>query len=453
MSHRSEGEYTLKSQAVAGRRMIRFPGYAVTVLIAAICLTAAVAPARAENWPSWRGPHMNGLSGETGLPTTWSPTEGVAWKLALPGAAGSTPVIWGDQIFLTSADKNDLILMAVTTAGKEQWRIKLGSGDKAARGDEGNLASPSPSTDGKHVWAFVGTGDLVCCTVAGKEVWRQDLQEKYGKFKIQFGMSSTPILYQGRLYLQLIHGEGDPKTREAKVVCLEADSGKQVWVQERPSEAHSENEHSYASPTLYVDDKQAFLLTHGADYVIAHRLEDGKELWRAGDLHPPGRYDPTLRLVASPVANEGLIIVPSAKGGQVLALKPGGMGDITKSSEFRLWTWGRTPDVPSPIIDHGLVYLCREDGILICLDAKTGEKYYDNKRTHAHRHRASPVLADGKIYITSRDGVISVVKAGKEFELLSQNKMDEDISASPAISNGRIYLRGFQHLWAIGPAK
>jgi outer membrane protein assembly factor BamB len=404
--------------------------------------------ARADDWPQWRGPTLNGISTATELPEKWSATEGIAWKYKMPGPAGSTPVIAAGKLYATSAQGDDLVLLCLDLQGKLLWEQKLGTGNRVSRGDEGNMAAPSPSTDGERVWTFIGTGDLACHDSTGKLVWHRNLQTDYGKFEIQFGMTSTPLLFQGRLYLQLIHGEGDPKTREAKVVCLDALTGKEIWKQERPSEAHSENEHSYASPTLFTHDGQTYLLTHGADYAIAHRLDTGAEVWRTGDLHPPSKYDPTLRLVSSPVFNDGLIVIPSAKGGKVLALKPGGSGDITKAAEFRLWTHGRTPDVPSPLIYDGLVYLCREDGILICLDAKTGEKLYE-QRTQPDRHRASPFYGAGKVYVTARNGTTTVVKAGRKFELISSNSLGESTAASPAVANGMIFIRTFETLYAI----
>jgi outer membrane protein assembly factor BamB len=167
-------------------------------------------------------------------------------------------------------------------------------------------------------------------------------------------------------------------------------------------------------------------------------------------LNPAGSYNPTLRFVASPVAAEGKIVIPSAKNGPVFCLKPDLAGDITDQESAYLWKReAGTPDVPSPLIHEGLVYLCRENGNLVCLDAQTGKEHYE-KRTFPDRYRASPVYADGKIYVTGRKGVITVLKAGKEYEQLAQNEMKEEISASPAISNGRIYLRTFQRLYAIG---
>jgi outer membrane protein assembly factor BamB len=421
------------------------------------CLLAALLPSLcvpttglAENWPQWRGAKIDGISHEKGLPEKFSPTEGIAWKVDLPGPAGSTPVVWDDHIYLTTVDGENLVLMCISTAGKNLWQQTLATGNKDVRGDEGNSASPSPCTDGKHVWAFFANGVLGCYTADGKEVWKMDVQDRYGKLNIAFGMTSTPVLDNGRLYLQLIHGEGNPKTREAVIVCLDGQTGKEIWKHDRASDGKDECEHSYASPVLYRDGKQAYLIAHGADYVTAHSLEDGRELWRCGDLNPKGNYNPTLRFVASPVVAEGMVVVPSAKNGPVYALKADGQGDVTDKESAYLWKRAKeTPDVPSPLIVDGLVYLCRENGNLICVDAKTGEEHY-NQRTTADRHRASPIYADGKIYLCARKGTVTVVKAGKDFEILSKNDMVDSISSSPAVSNGRIYLRTFKALYAIG---
>jgi outer membrane protein assembly factor BamB len=404
-------------------------------------LTAAAG--RAENWPQWRGPRHDGTSTETNLPTTWSKTENIAWRLPLPGPAGATPIVWGDHIFLTSTKGPDLVLLAVSTDGKRLWEAKVGSGNHAVRGDEGDFASPSPVTDGEHVWSFMGNGQLGCYDFDGREIWNFNLQDRFGKFNIAFGMTSTPVLDGDRLYFQLIHTNG------ALVVALDKTTGDTVWKQKRASDAIDECEHSYASPTLYRDGKNSYLLTHGADYIVAHRLEDGREIWRCGELNPKNKYNATLRFVATPVAVPGLIVVPSAKNGPVLGLDPNAKGDISATAEGHVWTRPEnTPDVPSPLVHGGLVYLCRENGVLIVMDANSSRELYQ-ERCHSDRYRASPVYGDGKIYVTARGGVITVVKAGRRFEILSSNDMGEPISSSPAISGGRIYLRTFNALYAV----
>lgn len=426
--------------------------YRTTIIGLAFLAFVPGVASRAENWPQWRGARLDGVSQETNLPTRWSPTENIAWRVPLPGPGGATPVVWGDRIFVTSIDGDELVLLCISTEGKELWRRTVSQGNRDVRGDEGNSASPSPCTDGEHVWATFTDGTLTCFDFAGNERWKVSLPERFGEFKIQFGMTSTPVLDGDRLYLQLIHGDGDPKTREARVVALDKATGATVWESGRPSEAHTENEHSYASPVLYRDDEREFLLSHGADYIVAHDLNSGRELWRCGGLHPPSKYDPTLRFVASPVAVPGLVVVPSAKEGVLLALRPTGQGDVTNKADVHFWKHGMTPDVPSPLVLGDFVYLCRENGNLVVLDRTSGKQLYE-ERTHVHRHRASPVAADGKIYLTARDGTVSVCQLGEKFALLASNAMEESMSASPAISNGRIYLRTFAALYAVAAAR
>ncbi|MHB1422244.1 MAG: outer membrane protein assembly factor BamB family protein [Gemmataceae bacterium] len=403
---------------------------------------------RADNWPQWRGPTGDGISKETNLPTHWNATDSVAWSLPLPGQGSSTPAVWGERIFLTSADNNnDLWLLCVSTSGKELWRRKLGNARFRTPGGEGNGASSSPSSDGKHVWAFAGSGELGCFDLDGKETWKFNAQERYGKFDIQYGMHTTPLLYGARLYLQLIHSGG------AWVIALDKNSGETVWKVERQSDGVAECEQSYASPCIWHKGDKAYLITHGNDYAIAHRLDNGAEIWRVGDLNPKDHYNKFFRFVASPVAATDLIVVPSAKKGPVVGVEPSAAGMVRAGSPGEKWRMKHnTPDVSSPLVHDGLVYLCREDGVLICLDAKSGEQVY-SESLHKQRYRASPVYADGKIYLTARDGVVSVVKAGRKFELLAVNRMGDDIAASPAIADGRIYLRGFKALYAIGERK
>jgi outer membrane protein assembly factor BamB len=411
-------------------------------------MVLGVPPLRAENWPQWRGLVGDGVSKETNLPSAWGPEKNVAWKLPMPGIAGSTPVIAAGRLYLTSEEGNDLVALCVTTEGKEVWKRKLAESNPARymRG-EANNASPSPCTDGKHLYCYFGNGDFVCVDVEGNPVWRFNAQERYGKFRIQHGMHVTPYLDGDRLYLVLLHSGGH------WIIALDKATGQDVWKVKRPSDARFENEHSYASPFVWRKGENAYLVVHGNDYTTAHRLTDGGEVWRLAGLNPKETYHSTLRFVASPGISPDLIVVPTAKGGPVVGVNPEATGTITPGSSFEVWRRPRnTPDVPSPLIHDGLVYLCGEGGLLLCLDGKTGKELYQH-RLHSQRYRASPVYADGKVYCTARDGTVSVVKAGPTFELLSVNKLPDTITASPVVSGGRIYMRVWQALYAIGTCK
>src|SRR5262245_13868912 len=249
----------------------------IRVLVVSLALAVPLA-VHADNWPQWRGPNNDGVSKEVGLPTKWSASEGVAWTMPLPGMGGSTPVVGGDRIFLTSEAGSEIVLLCVSTAGKELWRKTLSTGARRYRNDqqEGCDASPSPSLDGTHVFAFVGTGDLACFKFDGTEVWRFSPQKRYGRFNIQFGMHSTPVLHGDRLYLQLFHSDGQ------WVVAVDKATGQDVWKIDRKSDGRSECEHSYASPMVWSNGKDAYLLIHGNDYTTAHKFDDGSEIWRLG---------------------------------------------------------------------------------------------------------------------------------------------------------------------------
>jgi outer membrane protein assembly factor BamB len=427
--------------------------------LAALTLTALWGSAvDAENWPSWRGPKRDGVSAETNLPASWGATKNIAWTARLPGMGSSTPAIWEDRIFLTSEDGTDLVLLCLNTQGKQLWKTRLGGGRKRFMRGEANLASASPSTDGKHVFAFFGSGDFACCDFNGKVVWKFNAQERYGEFVIQHGIHITPVLHGDRLYLSLLHSGG------WWVIAIDKASGKDVWKVRRETDATDECEQAYASPVLWRDGNNEYLVVLGCDYATAHRLSDGGEIWRLGDLNPKETYHRMFRIIATPAASADLIVVPSCRDGPLVGVKPEAKGMIKAGSAFERWRLpgkgpgplAKTPDVPAPLIHKGLVYLCRqyqrENGALICLDAKTGkELYYES--VHPARYRASPVYADGKIYLAARDGMITVVKAGPRFQVLATNQMPEEINASPAIANGRIYIRGFKTLYAIGQGK
>jgi outer membrane protein assembly factor BamB len=403
----------------------------------------------AENWPNWRGPNSDGISNEKGLPTKWSETENIAWKLTLPGKGSSTPVIWGDRMFLTCAEEKDIVLLCVGTNGKMLWKEKVAAVQRGlSRPNEvNNEASPSATTDGKHVFVYVGTGDIACYDFEGKQQWTFNVQKQYGKFSIQHGMHVTPVLHEDRLYMALITNGGH------WVLAFDKATGKEVWKHKRASDAVGESREAYTTPVLWKNGKEMNLVVLGADYTTGHSLKDGSEVWRLGDLNPKAKYSTALRIIASPVVGPNELVVPTARGGLVVTLKPGAAGLIKAGSEHEAWRISKgAPDVPSPLVHDGVLYLLQAGppGILIVLDAKTGKEHY-SVRLGDGRYRASPIYADGKIYTIGREsGVISVVKAGStKSDVLAANRLDDEFTASPAVSNGRLYLRGFRTLYAI----
>jgi outer membrane protein assembly factor BamB len=414
---------------------------------------ANVSDCSADNWPQWRGKDLASKSSETSVPSECSKDKNMLWRTPMPGPAGASPVVWGDNAFVTSIDGEKLVLICVDVKdGKVKWNETIDGVNSPSR-DNANSASPSPSTDGQHVWAMMGNGVLVCHTVQGEKVWQKDLQDTYGKFIINFGMSTTPILDKGKLYIALMHGDRKKKsaTSVGQVIALDAKTGDEIWMQLRKTDGTAETMHSYASPTIYRDSEREFLITQGADYVIGHSLQDGAELWRCGGFNPHGdSYNPTLRLVSSPVCRDGIVVVPTAKRGPVLGLKVDLEGNVTDDPEAMHWRLDQgTPDVASPVIFDGHVYLAGEKGDLTCVEVATGEIKY-RKRLFSDKHRSTPVAADGKIFIADSKGTVFVVKAGPELEVLSKNKLGEETTASPAISNGRILIRTHQALYAFG---
>ena len=396
----------------------------------------------ADNWPQWRGPAMNGVSNEKNLPLRWTPEENIAWKLALPGVSGSTPIVWRDRVFLNVAEGDDLYLWCIDrTKGALAWKKLLGSGNVKMR--KHNMSSPSPVTDGKTVYVMTGTGVLKGFDFMGKELWGRDLQREYGAFGLNWGYASSPLLTDDALYVQVLHGmrTDDP----SYVMRLDKATGKTIWKVDRPTNAITESPDSYTTPALVRHGKTVELVVTGGDCVTGHDLVSGKELWRANGLNPDN--NPSYRIVASPVVFNEIIYAPT-RVRPLLALKAGGRGDVTTS--HLLWSTKNGPDVPTPVTDGQYFYVVNDRGIMWCLDAKTGAEVYAQERLKPGTYSGSPVLADGKIYVTNEDGLTSVVRAGPKFEVLAENALNDYSLSSPAISNGQIFIRTSQNLYCIG---
>ena len=393
-------------------------------------------------WPQWRGPHLRGVSDETNLPERWSKTENIAWKLPMPGRSGSTPIVWGDQIFLNVSDGRTISLWCIDRVrGSVLWRQPLATGDRFER--KHNMSSPSPVTDGRNVWVMTGTGMLKAFDVAGTLLWTRDFQKDYGTFGMQYGYASSPLLYGDSLYVPVLHGwdTDDP----SYVMRISAANGRTIWRVERPTAARRESPDAYTTPALVRVGDTVEIVVTGADVVTGHDPATGRELWRADGLNPSGNgYN---RIVSSPVVFADMIYAPSRER-PLLALRAGGRGDVTRS--HLVWSVNNGPDVPTPVTDGQYLYLVNDRGIMWCLDAKSGKEIYGRQRLRSATYSGSPVLADGKIYVTDEDGVTSVVRAGPTFAILAENAFDEYTLSSPAISEGQIFIRTEAFLYAIG---
>jgi outer membrane protein assembly factor BamB len=460
-----------------------------------------------QHWPHWRGPSHDGVvKGETNLPVSWGAecaatagpaqeggplysseetpamtapqgrggrgggggpegrplvsvscnniqTKNVAWKLPLPAYSGSTPIIWGNTIFLsvaTAANTGTLELWAIDRNKQSViWKRPLVDSNHMER--KQNMSSPSPVTDGKTVWVMTGYGVFKAFDFAGKELWSRNLQTDYGKFGFNWGYASSPLLRDDGLYVQVLHGmkTDDP----SYVMKVDRATGKTLWRVERPTPAVRESPDSYTTPAWIEANGRAELIITGGDVVSAHDPATGKEYWRADVLNPDrnGAY----RIVASPTIVDGLIIAPT-RNNPMVAMRPGGNGDV--AATHVVWSFAQGPDVPTPVSDGKLLYVVRDTGVVFALDVKTGEPVYGPVRLPPGTYSASPILADGKIYVTTEeDGITSVFRAGPKFELLSSNSLLGDCSpyclSTVAISEGQIFIRTSSYLWVIGDRK
>ena len=396
----------------------------------------------AENWPQWRGPSLNGVSGEQNLPVRWSTSENVAWKLGMPSKTGATPIIWGNRIFLNVADGGNLYLWCVDKAkGEPLWKKPIAGGNYQI--NKQNMSSPSPVTDGAAVYAMTGVGVLKAFDFAGNELWVRDIQQDYGKFGLNWGYASSPLLYGDSLYVEVLHGM---KTKDPSYLLrIDTKSGKTVWRVERHTDAIRESPDSYTTPALLKYGDRVEIVISGADCVTGHDPATGKELWRATGLNPDHHSD--YRTIASTVVFGDLFFVPT-RVRPLLAFRAGGRGDISES--HRLWSFNNGPDVPTPVTDGKYFYTVNDRGIMWCLDARTGQEIWGSQRLRPAVYSSSPVLADGKLYVSNEDGLTTVVKAGAKFEVLAENDLAGYTLSSPAISDGHIFLRTAQFLYAIG---
>ena len=445
----------LETQTEAETTARDFMRSLLIVLGLALLMTAS---ARAENWPQWRGPYFNGSTTEKGLPTQWSKTENVAWGAPLPGHSGATPVVWEESIFVSTPDeqKNLLLLCLDRKTGRVRWRKVVAIGDRVV--GRNNAASPSPATDGTRVFIMFATGDLAAFDFSGQGLWRRDLAKEYRRFANMWMYGSSPVLHQGRLYVQAIqsnprpddysHALGDPPARESFLLCLDPQSGTNLWRHVRPTDAKGEAQEAYTTPMPFIGKEGVEIILVGGNYVTAHAADTGAELWRCGGLNPRNEF--YWRTVPSAVVADGMIIACAPKGDPVLAIRDGGK-DLVTDTHIAWELKEYTSDCVTPLFyQHKLFVLDGDHQVMTCLDPQTGTKKWQGNLGLKDIFRASPTGADGKIYCLSEKGTVVVLDAGDEFKIHATIHMGEaPVRASIAVAHGALFIRTAQNLYCV----
>ncbi len=438
-------------------------------LFSAFLLLLLCAPslfAQARNWPQWRGPQSQGVSEEKNLPDEWSPTKNILWKIPIPGRGHSSPIVWGNRIFLTTDLEGDVIpgqnavqhvrkgevwvhpdavsgnrkhtlkvLCLDRDSGKLLW--ERAAHDGAVYDDrhrKNTYASSTLATDGTNVYAFFEAEGVYCYDFKGNLKWKTSI----GKIsKVGMGPGTSPVLHENLLILQGDNEDGGADL--SYIVALEKKTGKEVW------RTHRNHRKTHATPLVLQAGTRTELVASGAESVIAYDPKTGKELWRAEGVAG--------HAIPSAVAGHGMVFVTAGyPSKRAIGIKLGGAGDL-KGTPAQVWKYDKgTAYVPSPILYGEYLYLVSDKGILTCIDAKTGTIVYEGGRIPVPAtFSASPVAYEGKIVLTSEDGDSYVIKAGPKHEVLKTNSLGEPVYASPAISAGRLFIRGEKHLYCIGP--
>ena len=421
------------------------------LLVACLVLSGVVAaaagggssPAGAEGlafWPQWRGPLGIGVAPHADPPLEWGPSTNVAWKVTLPGIGKSSPIVWKDRVYLTTAVPGtqgaagpvDFTVLAFERAtGGEVWR-KVVRSEVPHEGThrDGTYASGSALTDGQRLYAYFGSRGLYAMDFAGTVLWEKDfgdMQTRNG-----FGEGNSPALHDGTLVVIWDH-EGDDF-----VVALDAATGQERWRRERDEPT------TWATPLIVSHDGRSQVIVNGTNQVIAYDLASGDTIWETGGT--------TMNVIPSPVAGDGMVYAMAGfRGNMLRAIKLGDAKGELNGPPGEAWTYERdTPYVPSPLLYQGKLYFLKSNsGILTCLDAATGTVHYTSRLEEAPNVYASPVAAEGRIYIVGREGTTVVLKAGPEFQVLATNALGEPTDASPALVETQIYLRTSQHLYRI----
>lgn len=390
----------------------------------------------------------------------WSKTDNIAWSAELPGTGAATPVIWDNHVFISSVDKRTKSTVAMALdrkSGKVLWQNAVGQGD--SRDEKSNYAAPTPATDGKLVVFFYGNGDLVAFDFAGKKLWQRNLQKEYGDFAFQWTFSTSPVLFEGTLYMQVlqrdvpVNGRGaKPSGIESYILAINPKNGENIWKHVRPTDAVMESHEAFTTPTPFVFNGRKELLVAGGDCLTGHDLKTGSELWRSPSWNQA--KIPHWRLVPSPVAGDGVILGCAPKKSPVYAVKAGAKGN----TEW-LWTSEQrevSSDVPTPLFyDGDFIVLSDVTSSISRVEPKTGKVKWTVQTPGRAKHEASPTGADGKIYIMNFPGDVTVLNAadGKIITTIPMGETGDNSTRSAiAVSNGQLFIRTNAKLYCVGNA-
>jgi outer membrane protein assembly factor BamB len=425
-------------------RLMRFFVLVCIVLLSVGCaIPGDKQGSQQQYWGHWRGPTGNGVALQGNPPVEWSETKNVKWKVEIPGRGSASPVVWGDQIFVSTAlagekaegqklaPQKSVLLCLDRATGDVRWQQTANElvPHENHHGDHG-FASASPCTDGERVYAHFGSRGLFCYDMSGKFLWKKT---DFLQLDIMndFGEGSSPTLYRDVLIVPADH---DGKSL---LYALDTKTGVERWKVERDEVTN------WVTPIVVEHDGKVQIITVGEKFARGHDFETGKELWRCSGANR--------RPVASPVAGHGLVFLANGhRGFWMVGARLGGSGDIT-GTEHVVWKLDdNAPDIGSPVLSgRRLFFSKKKTGMMSCFDAVTGKPHYELQRTGIKKVYASLVGANGKIYLTGRDGTTVVLEDSDEFKVVATNRMDEGIDASPAIVDNEIFLRGAKHLYCV----
>lgn len=424
---------------------------------------AAASAAHAADWPQWRGPNFNGASDERNLPAQWSRTENIAWSAELPGVAAATPVICGDRVLLSGIDAAQDALLAQGFDRRTGQLLWQHVGAHGIRKDErSNFASGSPVTDGRHAIFFYGNGDVLCFDLDGHPLWTRNIQQDYGRFAFLWTFSSSPLLWQGKLYLQVlqrdtpVEGRGfSDRPNDSYLLALDPQTGKTLWRVTRSSPAVAESREAFTTPLIVTAAGQPQLVLAGGDVLTGHDPETGQELWRWGTWNPQriGHW----RLVTSPVAGDGIILACAPKRDPVYAIKAGGSGTLSESAVAWVSRDAKevSADVPTPAFYDGDFFVLSDvRKSLSRVEPKTGKVKWTVATPGRAKYEASPLAADGRIYTINFDGEAAIFSADSG-ELQRVIPMDapkngEVVRSSIVAAHGQLFIRTTRHVYCVG---